>query len=104
MCACLDTGIVSRQHFAIHFWIRLLFHLYYYFASVQVRVCEESLALQKLFSEIVDIAYDIIEKEQISVGQFTARLTNLPLEHQQMHREFLEEISAKITKDSSYRA
>ena len=45
---------------------------------------------------MVDSAYDIIKEKQVDVDQFTARLANLPLEHQEVHREFLKEINTEM--------
>ena len=46
--------------------------------------------LQAGFGDIVDSAYDHVFDKKVSVGRFMNRLTNLPIERMEVHREFLE--------------
>ena len=57
--------------------------------------------LQAEFGDIVDGAYDHVFDKKVPVGRFVNRLTNLPIERMEVHKEFLEKITQEFDKGTT---
>ena len=57
--------------------------------------------LQEQFRSIVRSAFRAITAQNVTVDLFIASLANLPIEHMELHKDFLEKINSDISKEST---
>ncbi len=57
--------------------------------------------MEDLFSVLCDRTFDILQSQNISVGVFRARLSNLSVRNKQLHKEFLGLMLSRLDRNST---